>query len=99
MVPVARRNRMADKTSFLVAVGGVAFAVFLIIIIVGIYLEFRRTFTALIDDDNHMGGDESDHTPDGDDDHTSENGSDAMHSHHEGMMGGRMGGMHSGGRH
>lgn len=50
MVPVARRNLMAEKTSFVVAVGGVAFAVFLIIIIMGIYLEFRRTFTALIDD-------------------------------------------------
>jgi putative ABC transport system permease protein len=50
MVPVARRNLMAEKTSFLVAVGGVAFAVFLIIIILGIYLEFRRTFTVLIDD-------------------------------------------------
>ncbi|MDP2954261.1 MAG: ABC transporter permease, partial [Chloroflexota bacterium] len=50
MVPVARKNLLAEKTRFFVAVGGVAFAVFLIIVIQGVYMEARRSFTALIDD-------------------------------------------------
>ncbi len=37
MVPVARRNLLTEKTRFFVAVGGVAFAVFLIVIIWSVY--------------------------------------------------------------
>jgi len=50
MVPVARKNLLAEKTRLLVAVGGVAFAVFLVIVIQAVYLEARKSFTAVIDD-------------------------------------------------
>ncbi|MDP2950206.1 MAG: FtsX-like permease family protein [Chloroflexota bacterium] len=50
MVPVARKNLLAEKTRFFVAVGGVAFAVFLIIVIQGVYMAVRKNFTAVMAD-------------------------------------------------
>lgn len=50
MVPVARRNLLAEKTRFCVAVGGVAFAVFLIVIIWSVYQGLREASSALIGD-------------------------------------------------
>jgi putative ABC transport system permease protein len=50
MVPVARRNLLAEKTRFCVAVGGVAFAVFLIVIIWSVYQGLRDASNALISD-------------------------------------------------
>jgi putative ABC transport system permease protein len=50
MVPVARKNLLAEKTRFVVAVGGVAFAVFLVIVVMAVYLDARKSFTAVIDD-------------------------------------------------
>jgi putative ABC transport system permease protein len=50
MVPVARKNLLAEKTRFVVAVGGVAFAVFLVVVVMAVYLDARKSFTAVIDD-------------------------------------------------
>ena len=50
MVPVARRNLLAEKTRFCVAVGGVAFAVFLIVIIWSVYQGLREASSTLISD-------------------------------------------------
>ena len=50
MVPVARKNLLAEKTRFVVAVGGVAFAVFLVIVVLAVYLDASKSFTAVIDD-------------------------------------------------
>ena len=50
MVPIARRNLLAEKTRFLVAVGGVAFAVFLIVLIQSLFLGFRQSAGAIIED-------------------------------------------------
>jgi putative ABC transport system permease protein len=41
MVPIARRNLLAEKFRLVIAVGGVAFAVFLIVIIQSLYQGFR----------------------------------------------------------
>lgn len=41
MVPVARRNLFAEKLRLLIAVGGVAFAVFLIVTIQSLYQRMR----------------------------------------------------------
>jgi len=41
MVPVARRNLLAEKFRLAIAVGGVAFAVFLIVIVLSLYQGFR----------------------------------------------------------
>ena len=49
MVPVARKNLLAEKTRFVVAVGGVAFAVFLVVVVMAVYLDARKGFTAVID--------------------------------------------------
>ena len=50
MVPLARRNLFSERTRLIVAVGGVAFSVFLVILIQGVYFELRNTFTAFIDE-------------------------------------------------
>ncbi len=50
MVPVARKNLLAEKTRFVVAVGGVAFAVFLVVVVMAVYLDASKSFTAVIDD-------------------------------------------------
>src|SRR4030043_1907584 len=50
MVPVARKNLLTEKTRFVVAVGGVAFAVFLVVVVMAVYLDARASFTAVIDD-------------------------------------------------
>ena len=53
MVPIARRNLLAEKLRLAIAVGGVAFAVFLIVVILSLYYgmrsaagEFAREFPA-----------------------------------------------------
>jgi putative ABC transport system permease protein len=49
MVPIARRNLLADRLRLAIAVGGVAFAVFLIVVIFSLYEGFRASegaFTA-----------------------------------------------------
>ncbi len=50
MVPIARKNLLAEKARLIVAVGGVAFAVFLIVLIQSLFLGFRRSAGALIED-------------------------------------------------
>ncbi len=50
MLPVARKNLMAERARLLVAVGGVAFAVFLIVLIQGVYFQLRDAFTSFIDE-------------------------------------------------
>lgn len=42
MVPVARRNLMAEKTRFAISIAGVAFAVLLILIVVSLYRGWSR---------------------------------------------------------
>src|SRR3990172_13228315 len=42
MVPVARRNILADKVRLLISVGGVAFAVPLILVVGSLYRGFQR---------------------------------------------------------
>jgi putative ABC transport system permease protein len=43
MVPIARRNLLAEKGRFVMSVGGVAFAVLLILIVVSLYRGWSRT--------------------------------------------------------
>ena len=50
MVPIARRNLLVEKVRFAVAVGGVAFAVFLIVLIQSLFMGFRNSAGALIED-------------------------------------------------
>ena len=50
MVPVARRNLLAEKARFAVAVGGVAFSVFLIVLIQSLFMGYRQSAGALIED-------------------------------------------------
>ncbi len=42
MVPIARRNLFAEKGRFLISVGGVTFAVLLILVVLGLYRGFER---------------------------------------------------------
>jgi putative ABC transport system permease protein len=49
MVPIARRNLLAEKTRLLINVGGVAFSVMLILILWGLYQGFDQASTAYID--------------------------------------------------
>jgi putative ABC transport system permease protein len=49
MVPIARRNLLSDRLRLAIAVGGVAFAVFLIVVVLSLYDGFRASegeFTA-----------------------------------------------------
>jgi putative ABC transport system permease protein len=50
MVPVARKNLLAEKARLLMAVGGVAFAVFLMVLIQGVFFQLRSSLTAFIDE-------------------------------------------------
>jgi putative ABC transport system permease protein len=50
MVPIARRNLLAEQTRFAVAVGGVAFAVFLIILIQSLFMGYRQSAGAIIEE-------------------------------------------------
>src|SRR3989304_9258724 len=50
MVPKARKTLLADKPRLLVAVSGVAFAVFLIVLIQSLFLGLRQSAGALIED-------------------------------------------------
>lgn len=50
MVPVARRNLLAEKARFLMAVGGVTAAVFLILIVIALYQGFKESAGAFIRD-------------------------------------------------
>ncbi len=43
MVPVARRNLLAEKTRFAISISGVAFAVLLILIVLSLYRGWSRT--------------------------------------------------------
>lgn len=49
MVPIARRNLLAEKTRLLISVGGVAFSVMLILILWGLYQGFNLVATAYIE--------------------------------------------------
>jgi len=48
MVPIARRNLLAEKTRLLISIGGVAFSVMLILILWGLYQGFNLVATAYI---------------------------------------------------
>ncbi|HEU4759315.1 MAG TPA: FtsX-like permease family protein [Dehalococcoidia bacterium] len=50
MVPIARKNLLAEKARLGVAVGGVTFAVFLIVLIQSLFLGVRHSAGALIED-------------------------------------------------
>src|SRR5512134_2000728 len=49
MVPVARRNLFAETGRFAISVGGVAFAVLLILVILGLYRGFEREAGSLVE--------------------------------------------------
>src|SRR3990172_7186737 len=42
MVPIARRNILADRVRLLISVGGVAFAVLLILVVGSLYRGFQK---------------------------------------------------------
>src|SRR3972149_78185 len=42
MVPVARKNLLADKVRLLISVGGVTFAVLLVLVVLSLYRGFER---------------------------------------------------------
>lgn len=48
-VPIARRNLLADKVKFLVALGGVTLAVVLILVVQSVYQGVRREYVSFID--------------------------------------------------
>ena len=50
MVPIARKNLLAEKARLGVAVGGVSFAVFLIVLVQSLFLGVRHSAGALIED-------------------------------------------------
>ena len=49
MVSIARKNLFHDKIRFAVALAGIAFAVVLITVQLGVYLAFRANVSVLID--------------------------------------------------
>lgn len=49
MVPLARRNLLHDRTRFLVTVAGIAFAIVLVIVQLGLFLGFTQTTSGVID--------------------------------------------------
>ena len=49
MVPVARRNLFAEKGRFAISVGGVTFAVLLILVILGLYRGFEREAGSVVE--------------------------------------------------
>jgi len=50
MVPIARKNLLAEKARLIVAISGVAFAVFLIVLIQSLFLGFRQSAGAFVED-------------------------------------------------
>src|ERR1700761_2724259 len=48
MVPLARRNLLHDRTRFLVTVTGIAFAIVLVIVQLGLFLGFTETTSSAI---------------------------------------------------
>ena len=48
MVPLARRNLLHDRTRFLVTVTGIAFAIVLVIVQLGLFLGFTETTSSVI---------------------------------------------------
>jgi len=48
-VPIARRNLLADKVKFLLALGGVTLAVVLILVVVSLYQGIRREYATFIE--------------------------------------------------
>ncbi|MBV9761796.1 MAG: ABC transporter permease [Acidobacteriaceae bacterium] len=54
MVPLARRNLLHDRTRFLATVAGIAFAIVLVIVQLGLFLGFTQTTSGVID---HSGAD------------------------------------------
>lgn len=49
MVPVARRNLLAEKGRFAISVGGVTFAALLILVILGLYRGFEREAGSVVE--------------------------------------------------
>lgn len=49
MVPLARRNLLHDRTRFVVTVAGIAFAIVLVIVQLGLFLGFVQTTSGVID--------------------------------------------------
>lgn len=49
MLPLARRNLLHDRTRFLVTVAGIAFAIVLVIVQLGLFLGFTQTTSGVID--------------------------------------------------
>lgn len=49
MVPVARRNLLADKVRFIVSIGGVTFAVMLVLVVRSLYQGYYRGTGAFVD--------------------------------------------------
>ncbi len=49
MVPVARKNLLADKIRLLISIGGVTFAVLLILIVQSLYWGFQKEVTSFIE--------------------------------------------------
>ena len=49
MVPLARRNLLHDRTRFLVTVAGIAFAIVLVLVQLGLFLGFTQTTSGVID--------------------------------------------------
>ena len=47
-VPIARRNLLADKAKFFVALGGVTLAVVLILVVQSVYQGVRRDYASFI---------------------------------------------------
>ncbi|MBI4285392.1 MAG: ABC transporter permease [Chloroflexi bacterium] len=49
MVPIGRRNLFAEKTRLLISVGGVAFSVLLVLVLLGLYQGFSRSAAGYVD--------------------------------------------------
>jgi putative ABC transport system permease protein len=49
MVPLARRNLLYDRTRFVVTVAGIAFAIVLVVVQLGLFLGFTETTSGVID--------------------------------------------------
>jgi len=54
MVPLARRNLLYDRTRFFVTIGGITFAIVLVVVQLGLFLGFTATTSGVID---HSGAD------------------------------------------
>src|SRR5438445_13728307 len=54
MVPIARRNLLADKVKLLIAIGGVTLSIVLILVIQSLYYGVRREVDSFV---RHLPGD------------------------------------------